>query len=156
MKTGRVIAVASFEHVGGVPPTPSRPLTDQRCRAHQSVSGSDGGGLLAESGTVSVDVVPLAPLKGTGSDEQTIIAYVLPRIGHVELSKVDGAMLNALYGDLLTNGRTGASGRSGGLSAKSVRNVHGMMHKAFKDAVRWRRLAANPCDAADQPRRSDT
>ena len=53
---------------------------------------------------------------------------------------------------MLANGRTGASGRSGGLSPKSVRNVHGLLHRAFKDAMRWRRLPANPCDSADQPK----
>lgn len=84
--------------------------------------------------------------------EQMTRAYVVPRIGAVELGRVDGAMLNALYGELLANGRTGASGKRGGLSPKTVRNVHGMMHRAFKDAVRWRRLSVNPADAADQPK----
>lgn len=87
------------------------------------------------------------------SYEQTVTAYIAPRLGKVELGKVDGAMLNALYAELLTDGRTGASGRSGGLSAKSVRNVHGLLHRAFRDAIRWRRLAVNPCDAADPPRK---
>jgi len=63
-------------------------------------------------------------------------------------------MLNALYAHLSADGRTGASGRTGGLSAKTVRNVHGLLHRAFRDAIRWRRLAVNPCDAADQPRKA--
>jgi integrase len=85
---------------------------------------------------------------------QMIESYIAPRIGDLPLAKVDGSVLNALYADLLANGRTGASGRIGGLSPKTVRNVHGVLHRAFKDAVRWRRLAVNPCDAADQPRRA--
>lgn len=81
-------------------------------------------------------------------------SYVVPFIGGAELSAVDGAMLNALYAKLLTEGRRGRSGEAGtGLSPKSVRNVHGMLHRAFKDAVRWRRVAVNPVDAADQPRK---
>ena len=87
------------------------------------------------------------------SYEQMIRSYVVPRIGPTSIADVDGAMLNALYADLLANGRTGASGKRGGLSPKTVRNVHGMLHRAFKDAVRWRRLAVNPADAADQPRK---
>lgn len=87
------------------------------------------------------------------SYEQMIRSYVTPRIGAAAIADVDGAMLNALYADLLANGRTGASGRTGPLSPKTVRNVHGMLHRAFKDAVRWRRLAVNPADAADQPRK---
>ena len=84
-----------------------------------------------------------------------IDAYVVPRIGRLELGKVDGATLNTLYAVLLENGRTGASGRSGGLSAKSVRNVAGLLHKAFSDAIKWQRLAVNPCTAADQPRKPE-
>ena len=30
--------------------------------------------------------------------------------------------------------------------------VHVVLHRAFKDAVRWDRLHRNPCDAADPPR----
>jgi integrase len=88
------------------------------------------------------------------SYEQMIRTYVVPHIGGIELSKVDGPLLNRLYGTLLTDGRTGASGRRGALSTKTVRNVHGLLHRAFKDAVRWRRLTTNPCDAADQPRKA--
>ncbi len=96
--------------------------------------------------------VPTLKPSTAASYGQTIKSYVIPRIGNAELATVDGAMLNALYGDLLTRGRTGASGVTGGLSPKTVRNVHGMLHRAFKDAVRWRRLAINPADAADQPK----
>lgn len=30
--------------------------------------------------------------------------------------------------------------------------VHTILHRAFKDAMRWGRLARNPADAADPPR----
>jgi integrase len=79
-------------------------------------------------------------------------AYVLPHIGGVQLQKLDGGTLNALYGQLLADGRTGASGTGGGLAPKTVRNVHGLLHRALGDAVRWRRLTVNPADAADPPR----
>lgn len=82
--------------------------------------------------------------------------YVTPHIGAMELSKVDAGTLNALYSLLLADGRTGQSGRKGGLAAKTVRNVHGMLHRAFADAVKWRRLSVNPCDAADQPRKNES
>lgn len=81
--------------------------------------------------------------------------YVTPYIGGLEMSKVDGGTLNTLYALLLADGRTGQSGRRGGLSPKTVRNVHGMLHRAFADAVKWRRLAVNPCDSADQPRKNE-
>ncbi len=85
------------------------------------------------------------------SYDQIVRAYIVPRLGDLALGKVDGSTLNAFYGELLTQGRTGRSGCSGGLSAKSVRNVHGVLHRALLDAVRWRRLMVNPCDAAVSP-----
>jgi integrase len=59
--------------------------------------------------------------------------------------------LNGLYADLLTTGRTDGTG---GLSPQTVRWIHVVLHRAFKDAVRWKRLAVNPCDTADPPKAS--
>lgn len=87
------------------------------------------------------------------SYDRMIHLYVVPTIGAVKLTEVDGSMLNALYGRLLTEGRTESRRRRGnGLSAKTVRNLHGMLAKAFRDGVRWGRLQRNPCHAADPPR----
>jgi len=47
-----------------------------------------------------------------------------------------------------------ARSRLAGLSARSVRYVHTILHRALKDAVRWGRLVRNPCEAADPPRAS--
>ena len=33
-----------------------------------------------------------------------------------------------------------------------MRHVHAVLHRAFKDAVRWGELARNPADLADPPR----
>lgn len=99
--------------------------------------------------------VPTLKPSTLASYRQMIEACIVPVIGDTQLSKVDGPTLNALYAHLLVNGRTGArngKGRRGGLSPKTVRNVHGLLHRAFKDAVRWRKLALNPCDSADQPK----
>ena len=41
-----------------------------------------------------------------------------------------------------------------GLDRRTVNYVHTILHRAFKDAVRWGRLARNPADAADPPRGS--
>lgn len=40
------------------------------------------------------------------------------------------------------------------LDPRTVNYVHTIVHRAFKDAVRWGRLARNPADAADPPRGS--
>jgi integrase len=45
-----------------------------------------------------------------------------------------------------------AGSRRAGLDPRTVNYVHTILHRAFKDAVRWGRLARNPADAADPPR----
>ena len=87
------------------------------------------------------------------SYEQLIRNYVMPTIGGVRVQAVDGLTLNRLYGELLTNGRTTARRNAGtGLSVKTVRNLHGVLTRAFRDGVRWGRLQRNPCDSADPPK----
>ena len=39
-----------------------------------------------------------------------------------------------------------------GLDGRTVNYVHTIIHRAFKDAVRWGRLARNPANAANAPR----
>ncbi len=39
-----------------------------------------------------------------------------------------------------------------GLDRRTVNYIHTILHRAFKDAVRWGRLLRNPADAADPPR----
>lgn len=41
---------------------------------------------------------------------------------------------------------------SAGLAPKTVHYVHTILHRAFRDAVRWGRLGRNPADAADPPK----
>jgi integrase len=59
-------------------------------------------------------------------------------------------MLNTLYAALLADGRKDHAG--GGLSPRTVRYIHTIIHRALKDAVKWGRLARNPADAADPPK----
>jgi len=85
--------------------------------------------------------------------EGAIRNYVIPDLGRTRLQAVDGAALNRLYHRLLTEGRTESRrGLGPGLSPKTVRNVHGVLTRAMKDAVRWGHLQHNACDAADPPR----
>jgi integrase len=73
--------------------------------------------------------------------------YVLPRVGDMKLVEVDVLTLDRLYAELLTSG--GRNGRP--LSARTVRYVHSILHKAFRDAVRKRLIAMNPAEAATAP-----
>lgn len=80
--------------------------------------------------------------------------HVLPELGWTPLAGVDGGSLNALYGRLLASGCKDPVRLGEGLSPRTVRYVHTIVHRALKDAVRWGRLARNPADAADPPRAS--
>ncbi len=75
--------------------------------------------------------------------------YVGPRLGGTPLGRVTPRALTDFYKELQRTGNKAA----GPLSPKSVRNVHGMLHLTFRDAMRWGRLARNPADLATLPRR---
>lgn len=79
--------------------------------------------------------------------------YLYGGIGERRLSEITPGQLNAFYAELLVSGRKQAGRtKSPGLSPKTVRHVHAMLHKALSDAVRWGRLSNNPADRADPPR----
>jgi integrase len=82
--------------------------------------------------------------------------HVLPTLGTVQLRRVDAGMLNSLYAQLLADGKRSTAYGGGGLSARSTRYVHSIVHRALRDAVRWGRITRNPADAADPPRASAT
>jgi integrase len=76
-------------------------------------------------------------------------AYVKSNdLGGLPLQQVKGAHLNALYATLAESGRR--NGKP--LAAKTIRNVHTLLHRAFRDAMRWEILVRNPADAADPPK----
>jgi integrase len=74
---------------------------------------------------------------------------VLPALGPIPLQQLSPAHLNALYQALLTEGRR----RDGqGMAPKTVQNVYAILHRAFKDAMRWGYVARNVADAVDPPK----
>jgi len=82
------------------------------------------------------------------SDRVYVDAYVTPRIGEVRLRDVTPDLLNGFYSDLLRDGRI----RDGGpLAAKTVRNIHVMLHRALEDALDEGRIAVNPASKAKAP-----
>ncbi|MCD9625623.1 tyrosine-type recombinase/integrase [Rhabdothermincola salaria] len=84
------------------------------------------------------------------SYRQTINSHVLPRIGMIPLQRLTPEDLEGFYADLLTEGRLNGGG--GGLSPKTVRNIHGMLHKALADACRKGTVQRNVAGLADPPR----
>lgn len=68
--------------------------------------------------------------------------HIKPNIGALRLQAVRGIHVQKLY-----NGMTSA-----GLSAKTVKNVSAIMHKAFSVALKQGMIQTNPCDAAELPK----
>jgi integrase len=73
--------------------------------------------------------------------------YLRPRLGHRQLQSLVADDLDRLYRDLLVGG--GRTGR--GLSPKTVRHVHVLLHTCLAAAVRKSHLEHNPADRADPP-----
>lgn len=82
---------------------------------------------------------------------RALTRHVISRpIGAMKLQLVDGPSLNALYALLLAGDDNHQP-----LSAKTVRNIATVLHRAFKDAMRWQAIARNPVEASDPPRPAD-
>jgi len=87
------------------------------------------------------------------SYRSTVEGHIVPHIGSVALQKLAPGQLNALYAHLLAAGRRDGKG---GLSPRSVRYVHAVIHRAMRDALKWHRIVRNPVDAAEPPRQAKT
>jgi integrase len=76
-----------------------------------------------------------------------LAGHVTRALGTVQLTKVTTLQLQRVYNSLLDSGKKDGSG----LSVKSVRHVHGMIHVAFETALKWGLLKINPAHACDLP-----
>ncbi|MEI6230363.1 MAG: tyrosine-type recombinase/integrase [Actinomycetes bacterium] len=78
---------------------------------------------------------------------RNIRIHVAPKpVAGIPIQQIQPPMLNALYSELLA----GESRRA--LSPRTVSYIHTILHRVFRDAVRWNLLIRNPCDLADPPR----
>lgn len=67
---------------------------------------------------------------------QLVRIHALPTIGAIPIAKLAGQHLAALYSDRLEARQ----------SARSVEQLHSVLHSAFRQAVRWDLIARNPAD----------
>lgn len=73
---------------------------------------------------------------------QITTTYLMPPLSKVPLIKLQPPVVQQLYRDL---------GRQG-LSAKTIVNVHCILHRALEQAYRWRLIGTNVADLVDPPR----
>ncbi len=68
--------------------------------------------------------------------------YLLPGLGRVKIHKLTPQQVQAFYSQQI----------GAGLAPKTVNNIHGVLHKALDNAVKWNILPRNVCDAVTPPR----
>jgi integrase len=68
--------------------------------------------------------------------------HVIPALGHVPIQQISADHLDRFYADLVARE----------LATKTVRNIHVLVHRALRDAVRKNLVPRNVADAADPPK----
>src|SRR6266567_6226261 len=71
-----------------------------------------------------------------------INTYILPALGHIRLQKLSPQQVLTLY----------RQKEKEGLSPKTINSIHGVLHKALDNAVRWNLVSRNVCDLVSPPR----
>lgn len=78
---------------------------------------------------------------------QHIKNHLKPALGAVKLEALKPPAVQNFYNDLAK-----PKGETPGLSAKTIKNIHGVLHKALEQAVKVGYLRFNPTDACELPR----
>lgn len=79
--------------------------------------------------------------------------HLIPDIGDIPLEKLTSLRLQKLYQDLRTHGKVSQNKNAGtGLSQKTVRNIHMMLHVALEQAVKEGLIGKNPTDNCIAPK----
>lgn len=84
----------------------------------------------------------------TSHTRSVIDCYLKPHLGYLHLSKLTTADIDDFYGYLLRSG--GREERP--LAPGTVARVHGVLHRALGQAVRWEWIWLNPATNASPPR----
>lgn len=80
------------------------------------------------------------------SQRQSILkVQVLPALGHIQLRKLTAQQVQAFYTKKLREGKSPAT----------IANIHALLHKALKVAVRWKLVSYNVCDQVTVPSLED-
>ncbi len=73
---------------------------------------------------------------------KVINTYIVPALGNIKLEKLTPQHVQSLYNRKLMDG----------LSPKSIHHIHGVLHKALDNAVRWNLVSRNVCEVVSPPR----
>ena len=88
--------------------------------------------------------------------ESTLVNYeifvekhIAPTIGNIRLCNLNPVILQRFYNDKQNNGRLRGNG---GLSPKTIKIIHDMLHRALDQAVKLDMIIKNPADSVTLPR----
>lgn len=83
--------------------------------------------------------------------ESAIRVHIKPALGAVKLDKLTSPMIQSMYNQKHRERLSDPKGKAG-LSPKSIKNVHGVLHEALQKAVKLGYIRVNPCDGCELPR----
>ncbi len=88
--------------------------------------------------------------------ESTLVNYeiyaekhIAPTIGNIQLCNLNPVILQRFYNDKKRNGKLHGEG---GLSPKTIKNMHDMLHRALAQAVKLDMILKNPADSITLPK----
>jgi integrase len=84
------------------------------------------------------------------SYQKLVRTYILPALGAVPLQRLTPAQVQAFYATQLASGRTGR--KPDGLSPRTVRYLHAILHRALKEALQLGLVARNVTEAVAPPK----
>ena len=84
--------------------------------------------------------------------------HIKPYVGETSLAKLSSLDLQKLYNKLKASGRiqTDHALPNPGLSSKTVRSVHTLLHSCLDQAVREKLISSNPADGCSPPPKEKT
>ena len=91
-------------------------------------------------------VVPKCAAKTHHEWEKLWEGRINEQLGHLRVDKITPADIDKFYKHLQSDGANKRTGKK--LSASTVRKYHVMLHAMFRDAVKKKLAAYNPCDAS--------
>jgi len=77
------------------------------------------------------------------SYERNCNIHIIPALGDIRLSALTAPQIQQFYNSLLTEK---------GLSPKTLKNIHGVLHRALDQAVKLGMIRSNPTDLCDLPK----
>jgi len=77
------------------------------------------------------------------SYRRVCVNYLVPALGRIPLSALAAPQIQQFYNSLLVERK---------LNPKTVRNIHGILHRALHQAVRLGMIRSNPTDLCDLPK----